>query len=73
MKNKENKEELSEYLIRFKLELESSNIHERYYTETSKEMVLNNLAYHIKKEYDCEPLVESVFKYNRFSNKWENI
>ena len=53
MKNKENKEELSDYLIRFKLDLESNNIHERYYTETSKEMVLNNLAYHIKKEYDC--------------------
>jgi len=71
MKKKQNKTEINQYKILFKLDSESNEIHKRFYNETSKEIVLNNLAYHIKKEYDCEPLIEEILKYNRFTRQWQ--
>ena len=71
MKKKNNSPEINQYKILFKLDAESKNIHTRFYNETSKEIVLNNISYHIKKEYNCEPLIEEIMKYNRFTDQWE--
>ena len=70
MKKKPTLPQVNEYKIEFRL-AEGAEIHTRFYSETSKEIVLNNLSYHIKKEYECVPLVESILKYNRFNKTWE--
>ena len=72
MKKKPQLSQINQYKIEFKL-AEGEEVHTRFYNETSKEIVLNNLSYHIGKEYDCEPLVESILKYNRFNNSWEKL
>ena len=70
MKKKPTLPQVNEYKIEFRL-AEGAEIHTRFYSETSKEIVLNNISYHIKKEYDCEPLIEEILVYNRFKKKWE--
>ena len=71
MKKRKNTPQINQYEISFKLNADEKQIHKRFYTETSKEIALNNLSYNIKKEYDCEPLIEEILKYNRFTRQWQ--